>query len=164
MSTYSIISNTKFNEAAIGEFLKMQLLPLQDIEIRENEPSVDKENSSGAVRDLNACIFEIEALHRLEHVREFLRDAGKGVSSAMALLSIRALVEESVQFCRKDIAEICSWIERNLILLQMGDCKNPSGVIAGISSACDRIEEETYLESCRSSKLHSPSTKTSNAA
>lgn len=98
--------------------------------------------------DLNACVFEAEVHHRLDHVREYIEQfrLSPSASAMVPLLSLRALHEECAQVGHRDLSELCTWMERGVLALRLGNGKGADRLLAILSNACDRIEERAHAE------------------
>jgi len=98
--------------------------------------------------DLNACIYEAEVHHRLEHVREYLQQFTRcpSTSAMVALLSLRALHEECLQMGHRDLSELCAWMERGVLALRLGNGRGAEKLLSILPNACDRIEERAHAE------------------
>jgi len=96
-----------------------------------------------STRDLNACVYEAEVEHRLEHVRKYLRDCQQGEPSSVMvpLWNLRALQDESRQAGHKDLSELCVWMERTIIALQTRQNGNAERLVAEMGRVAEYIKQ-----------------------
>lgn len=96
--------------------------------------------------DLNACIFEAEVHHRLEHVRDYLKHVRThpATSAMVALLSLRGLHEECLQAGHRDLSELSAWMERGVLALRLGNGRGAEKLLSILASSCDQIEERAH--------------------
>jgi len=97
-------------------------------------------------QDLNASVYEAEVDHRLEHVQRYLWDVRRGqdASVMVPLWNLRALQDESRQAGYKDISELCGWMERSIISLDMLGGRSPRN-----ASARDNGQDKLLSEIAR---------------
>ena len=119
--------------------------------------------------DLNACVYEAEVSHRLDHVRNYLQDFRRDRSSSVMvpLWNVRALDDECIQVGHKDLSELCSWMERGLLELQLRHGKRADELLAELADACNRIEQRAHADAHGleiSPAMHIESLMDSNAA
>jgi phosphoenolpyruvate synthase/pyruvate phosphate dikinase len=99
-----------------------------------------------SMRDLNACVYEAEVDHRLEHVRRYLRDFLQGQPSSVMvpLWNLRALQDESRQAGHKDLSELCVWMERRIMALQTRRDENAGRLVAEIARVGEYVKQRAH--------------------
>jgi len=106
-------------------------------------------------QDLNASVYEAEVVHRLEHIRRYLRDfqRGRTPSLMVPLWNLRALQDESRQVGHRDISELCISMERSIMALEMRQDEEPDKLVAEIVRVGEYIRQRVHTLACGGEEL-----------
>ena len=93
-------------------------------------------------RDLDANVYVATVDHRLQHLQKYLGDfrQGKFSSVVLPLWNLRALQDEMRLAGHRDLAELCRWMERGIMRLQMGKDEDPERLAAEIATVSEHIK------------------------